>query len=190
MSEKLPNLEAQEALPSPEQHELVTARSQERPNKAEQTPRLSAQEARQAAAEIQTDADALNPLEQLAAAEKSSQPHPPMHVDKSLRTITLRRELMLIRRQLSLPARTLSKVVHQPVIRAVSEGASKTVSRPSGLLGGGLVALVGTSGYLYLAHHMGFAYNYGVFILLFVGGFLFGLLLEWLVHLSIGRRRK
>lgn len=190
MSEKSPNLEAQEALPSPEQHELLTARAQERFNQAEQAPRLSTQEARKAAVEIQTNETTLNPLEQLAAAEKSAQPHPPMHVDKSLRSITLRRELMLIRRQLSLPARTLSKIIHQPAIRAVSEGAGKTVSRPSGLLGGGLVALFGTSGYLYLAHHMGFSYNYGVFILLFVGGFLFGLLLEWLVYLSLGRRRK
>lgn len=190
MSEKIPNLEAQEALPSPEQHELLTAPQQERLNPGEQAPRLSAQEARRAAAEVQTNQATLNPLEQLAAAEKSVQPHPPMHVDKSLRTITLRRELMLIRRQLSLPARTLSKVIHQPVIRAVSEGASKTVSRPSGLLGGGLVALFGTSGYLYLAHHMGFSYNYGVFGLLFIGGFVFGLLLEWLVYLSLGRRHK
>jgi hypothetical protein len=70
-----------------------------------------------------------------------------------------------------------------------SEAAGRTVSRPSGLLGGGLVAFLGTTGYLYLARHIGFTYNYLVFLLLLAGGFILGVSLELLVHLATGSRR-
>jgi len=43
------------------------------------------------------------------------------------------------------------------------------------LLGGGILALLGTSSYLYLAKHIGFTYNYSVFLILFFGGFILGL---------------
>ncbi len=89
-----------------------------------------------------------------------------------------------------MPGRTLSKVIHQPVVRAVSEPAGKTVSRPSGLLGGGLVAFLGTSAYLYLAKSTGMAYSYFVFIGLFVGGFVVGVALELLIHALSGRSKR
>lgn len=94
-----------------------------------------------------------------------------------------------IRRKLPTPQRALSQVIHQPVVRAVSEGAGRTVSRPSGLLGGGITAFTGTTLYLYLAHHIGFSYNYGVFVLLFAGGFILGLVIELLVNLVLSRRK-
>ena len=84
----------------------------------------------------------------------------------------------------------MSRVIHQPVVRVTSEAIGKTVSRPSGLLGGGLVALMGTSIYLYLANHLGFKYNYGVFLCLFVVGFGLGLVLELAVYLATASRRK
>lgn len=59
----------------------------------------------------------------------------------------------------------MSKVIHQPVVRNVSEAAGKTVSRPSGLLGGSLMAFIGTSAYFYLAANQGFKY----IIMLFLG---------------------
>src|SRR3712207_7384139 len=52
----------------------------------------------------------------------------------------------------------------------------------------GLCALVGTSAYLFIARHYGFEYNYLVWLLLFVGGFALGLLLELLVALATRRR--
>jgi hypothetical protein len=79
--------------------------------------------------------------------------------------------------------RGLSKLIHQPAVRAVSEVGAKTVSRPSGLLGGGLLAFLGSSTYLFMTKYIGFRYNYLVFLLLFVGGFVLGLVLELLVRL-------
>jgi hypothetical protein len=131
-----------------------------------------------------------DPMAKLKAVEKAETAAVPQQINHDLRQVTLNRELQYIRRKLSAPQRTLSRVIHQPVVRVVSEAAGKTVSRPSGLLGGGLVALLGTSSYLYMARHIGFTYNYFVFLVLFVGGFAVGLGLELLVHLATTSRRK
>lgn len=99
------------------------------------------------------------------------------------------RELSRVQRQLPARDRTLSRVIHQPVVRAVSEAAAGTISRPSGLLGGGIVAFIGSAAYLYFTHHVGVPYNYVVFSLLFVGGFAFGLVLELIVWTLTASRR-
>jgi hypothetical protein len=189
MSERLNllNPEHHEALPAPERQErlpehaeTVQAETAEQRSERLSEARQSAQEQSQHAARV----------EQLPGAEQFNQPadQERREIDGELKAITARRELQMIRRHLSAPQRTLSKVIHQPVVSAISEGAGKTVSRPSGLLGGGLVALIGTSGYLYLAHHIGFRYNAFVFLLLFAAGFCFGLLLELLVHVVMRGR--
>jgi glycogen synthase len=131
-----------------------------------------------------------NPLEQLQAAETAAAAPTRHMINKELKDVTLRRELQHIQRHESPVVRRFSRLVHQPAIRVVSETAGKTVSRPSGLLGGGLVAFLGTSTYLYLANHIGFTYNSGVFIALFAGGFILGLCLELAVHLATASRRK
>ncbi|HSW37345.1 MAG TPA: hypothetical protein VLG37_03195 [Candidatus Saccharimonadales bacterium] len=124
---------------------------------------------------------------QLPADETPSEPQP-QYVNRELKNITLQRALKQIRRELPLPDRLLSKVVHQKAIRAVSEASSKTITRPSGLLGGGLCAFLGSLAYLYLTKHIGLPYNYLLFSLLFVGGFVIGLVLEMLVRLLRPKR--
>lgn len=187
MSERIATPEKHESLPSGE-HELLTAHVKPEKHHVKHNPHEKAHHAREVIQhETKTQA---NPLENLKASEEASAPAPRLNVNRELRQITLRRELQHIRRKLPAPQRALSKVVHQPVVRATSEFAGKTVSRPSGLLGGGIVALIGTTTYLYLAKHIGFEYNYGVFILLFVGGFALGLLLELAVYLVMSSRRK
>jgi hypothetical protein len=190
MSEKFtPKHEVHEALPA-NQHELITAHATPEKAKHEKDPALAKNEARKALDEISRNETQLDPLERLEAAEKASQPVTPTHINRELKAITLRRELSMIRRKLNKPEQALSRVIHQPVVRVASEAAAKTIRRPSGMLGGGLVALLGTSSYLYLAKHMGFEYNYLVFLVLFAGGFLLGLVLELVVHLATASRRK
>jgi hypothetical protein len=75
-------------------------------------------------------------------------------------------------------------------VQAVSEAVGKTVSRPSGLLGGGLVAFLGSGSYLYLAKHIGFQYNYFVSTVLFIIGFGIGLGLELAVWFATKSRRE
>jgi hypothetical protein len=173
--------EQRQALPVPE--------LAKKPRKAEKDPVLALGEARTDVREI-TQADRQpDVMERLQSAERAAKPAQPLHINRELKSITLRRELKDIRRQLPRPQRVLSKVVHQPVVRVISETAGNSVTRPSGLLGGGLVAFLGTSGYLYLAKHFGFTYNYLVFLILFVGGFFVGLILELVVYMSTTSRR-
>ncbi|MEK7600181.1 MAG: hypothetical protein AAB462_04065 [Patescibacteria group bacterium] len=177
----------------PEQQEVMaalpTAEQAEPLRKGEQDPVKALKQARETVSETAQAESQLNPIEALHAAEKSAQPATPTHVSRELGDITAKRELHNIQRQESAPKRQFSKVIHQPVIRAVSETAGKTVSRPSGLLGGGLVAFLGTTSYFYLAQHVGFTYNYFVVILLMIGGFALGIILELFVYMATASRR-
>lgn len=177
-----------ESLP-PIEHLLPTAEQAEPLRKGERDPAKSLKEARSKVHETTKTESRTNPVEALHAAEKAAQPSGPLHVNRELKNITLNRELAAIRRRESAPQRALSKIIHQPVIRAVSEPLGKTVSRPSGLLGGGLVAFIGTSAYLYIAQKNGQRYQYTVFLVLFAGGFIVGLLLELVVYAATSSRR-
>src|SRR5665213_1678621 len=109
-------------------------------------------------------------------------------VSADLKKSTFHKEIKHIRRKLTPNERVMSRLIHQPFIRTVSEVSSKTISRPSGLLGGGVVAFLGTSGYLYLTKDIGIKYNYTVFLVLLVLGFIVGLVLEALIRLTRQRR--
>lgn len=192
MSEQAPvtNHEHFEALPLPERHEaLPTAAQAEALRPGESDPLQQLEQARSSVeAHIISNE---NPLKRLEAEESDkAAAAAPSFINKELKDITLKRELKQLQRHLPASQRALSKVVHQPVIRALSEASAKTLSRPSGLLGGGLTAFVGTSAYLYFAKHIGLRYNYSVFLVLFLGGFLLGLGLELIVWLATSNRRK
>lgn len=118
-------------------------------------------------------------IEHQALRGENSNPTPtPTYVNKELKTMALQRSLRRIQRQLPAPVRLFSKVVHQPAIRRASTVTGATVARPSGLLGGGICAFLGSLGYIYATKHLGYTYNYLLFIWLFAGGFCIGLCIE------------
>ena len=191
MSERIPlNHEQNEKLPNYERLELPSPEQAEPLRRGEKDPSAAIVEARRDIAETAQAESQHNPIEELEEAQKASQPASPTHINRELKQATLQRELQQIRRHLSAPQKTLSKFIHQPVVRNVSEVTGKTFSRPSGLLGGGLLAFIGSSGYLYLAKHQGFDYNYIVWFALFSGGFLVGLVLELIVWAATSSRRQ
>ncbi|OGM68935.1 hypothetical protein A2975_00640 [Candidatus Woesebacteria bacterium RIFCSPLOWO2_01_FULL_44_14] len=102
--------------------------------------------------------------------------------NKELKTEALRRSLRRVRKHLRAPDRALSKVVHQPVVDAFSKVGANTIARPSGILAGSIIALLGSSYLLYTAKHYGFSYNYLVIFLLFGGGWALGLILEFIIY--------
>ena len=99
-------------------------------------------------------------------------------VGRDLKEIKYKRTLQSVQRGLSTPEKTLSKVIHNPAVDAVSSAAEKTIARPSGLLAGSIFAFIGSSVYLYISKHYGYEYNFLLFALLFFGGFGLGLLIE------------
>ena len=190
MSEQAPNLETgydlsklavEKRLPDAEHAEAL------RPG--EKDPLDALRDARAEIAQTATEAPVIQELKSDAENAPVRAIVNPRHINTALRKITLSRTLHSIQRRENVADRTLSKVVHQPAVRVVSETAGNTVSRPSGILGGGLVAFTGSLVYLYLAKHIGFEYNFGVFLILFAGGFVLGLTLELLVHAATRRHK-
>jgi len=100
-----------------------------------------------------------------------------------------KRTLNRVRQQMSAPDRLVSRIIHQSTVSTVSEAASKTIGRSSGLLGGGFLSLVGTSVYYYITKHYGYEYNYLIFLLLLAGGFIAGWMVEALWYLFKSRKK-
>jgi hypothetical protein len=119
----------------------------------------------------------------VAGDEKAHKPTE-AYVNRELKELSYNRLLNRARKSLSPPARLASRVIHQPVINATSEVMAKTVARPSGIFGGGLLALTGTLLYYFITKHYGYSYNHFVFLLLLVAGFAVGWISEILWRLS------
>jgi Arc/MetJ-type ribon-helix-helix transcriptional regulator len=98
----------------------------------------------------------------------------PTFINHELKEIAYQRLLKRARRHLSPYSRAMSKVIHQPIVDNASEAVAKTIGRPSGIIGGGIVALIGTSVYYYLTKHYGYNYKPFVFLALLVIGFVLG----------------
>ena len=103
-------------------------------------------------------------------------------IDRNLKKKAYKKELHRVQTHLPKTQRAFSKVIHSRGVEAVSEVTGKTVARPSGLLGGGIVAFVGTLGLVLISRHYGYSYNFFVFIALLVGGFFLGLIIELVVR--------
>lgn len=192
MSERAPSQEfrAEHLLPTAEQAEPL------RPGERDPVQQIAEADTSQLAAEArQTIAEhgptkVENPLQKLEAEETAaSEASRPTLVNAELKKITLKRELKAIQRRLPARQRLLSKTIHQPVVRVASEAAGRTLARPSGLLGGGAMAFLGTTLYVGYAKYIGLTYNYTIFLLLFAAGFALGLILEVIVWSLTARRR-
>lgn len=114
--------------------------------------------------------------------ESESTAHGYQHVNqKELKAESYKKTMKHVRKQLAKPERAFSKVIHNKKIETVSEAGSKTIARPSGILGGGICAFAGSAFLFYMAKHYGFEYSFSTFILLFVGGFFVGMFCEMLL---------
>ncbi len=98
---------------------------------------------------------------------------------RELKMDAYKRTMQKIRKHLNPAERSFSRLVHQKTIDSLSNLGSKTIARPSGLLGAGLVSFAGSTLLLYSAKHYGFRYNFFVFFLLFAIGFGLGIVLEF-----------
>jgi hypothetical protein len=112
---------------------------------------------------------------------------PVLGTQRELKAAAYQRTIDKIQTKLNPAERSLSKVVHQPLVESVSEVGSKTIARPSGILGGGIISLLGSGVVLYMAKHYGFEYSYFIFIALFLAGFFVGSAIELLVRATIKR---
>ncbi len=102
---------------------------------------------------------------------------------------TFDRTLTSVRRRLSAPERSFSKVVHNPAVERASDIAGYTIARPQGILYGGLFSFVFSLGAYLLARHLGGELKPNFFVITFVGGYVFGLIVELITRLIKTRKR-
>jgi len=92
---------------------------------------------------------------------------------------TTRTTMTRLRQQLPTYDRAFSRFVHAEPVERVSELASTTIARPSGIFGAGLTAFIGLIFILSVAKRTGFALSGGEFLVLIVVGWCLGLLAEF-----------
>lgn len=105
----------------------------------------------------------------------------PTFVNKNMKKTAYKKELQRIQSNLKKPDRVFSKFIHNKNVEAASDIGAKTFARSSGILGGSIVALFGSSMYLWMSKNYGFSYNYFVFIILFILGFSLGIVVELVI---------
>lgn len=185
MSERAPHHEHKEKETLPhhqvERHEHKP-HTHEAPKTNEAEPNL--QELKEKARLNALKGADISPAEQ----HKDTSPEPIIGMQREVKAKAYTHTLSKVRRHLSPSEKTLSKIVHQPVVESLSEVGAKTAARPSGLLAGGVFALLGSIALLYMSKHYGFRYNFFAFILLFVSGFLVGLIAEILTRILSGKK--
>jgi hypothetical protein len=106
------------------------------------------------------------------------------YVNREIKNMAYQRLLTRARKQLNPPQKLLSEIMHRQLVEDLSEATGKTVARPSGILGGGIVAFVGTALYYYLTKNYGYTYNYFIFVMLLICGFILGWSLEIILKLK------
>ena len=184
MSEKSPKYESEL---SPEKlHEKYEV---ERHHESSEAAPAPGESSKQHIEELRTEVEKNAPKSESIKVGNESKPR----VSESPRILKKEAYVQILARtraHLSKPSKAFSKVVHNDKIDGLSNVTAATVARPSGLLGGGLGALLGTSTLLYFSRHYGFRYNFALFLLLFVAGFAIGLIIELLVRLILPKRSK
>lgn len=152
--------------------------------KAEQASHEHAEKIEGIRSAIEAEAESKHEHTAKKHTEKSRETEQPTFVNRELKNMAYQRTLRRTQNKLPAPSRALSKFMHQPAVEAVSDVASKTIARPSGLLLGGISAFIGSSVFLWTARYYGYEYNFLLFILFFAGGFFLGLLVELGLHLA------
>ena len=110
--------------------------------------------------------------------DDSSEGSNSLYIDRKIKNANLKKELKNIQKELPFSQKILSTAIHQRLVKKTSEISSKTITRPIGLLGGGLFAFIGSLAYLMLDKFIGLQYNYLVFIFLFLVGYVLFTIIE------------
>ncbi|HSX17817.1 MAG TPA: hypothetical protein VLE51_00460 [Candidatus Saccharimonadales bacterium] len=104
-------------------------------------------------------------------------------VNKEIKQMAYSRTLSRVRKQMSPTERSMSRLIHLPVVEELSETAAATVGRPSGLIGAGILAFFGSIIYYFTVKQAGYDYDFFVFLVLMAAGFAAGIFIELISRL-------
>lgn len=188
MSEKLSHAPKHESHTHHDSIERAKQHLEELRAKAEAEAKEHSSNSKMEAIQKSVEEAAISGAEMMPAESEGNQAPAPTYVNRELKDLSFKRTMKNTRKKLRAPERVASKVIHQPIVEKVSDVASVSVARPSGLLGGGLFALLGSLALMWVTKHYGYEYNYLVFFMLFVAGFMLGMILELAVKFLLHRR--
>lgn len=190
MKERIPNSpEQREVLPSREvkehherlreHHERAAEQLDDRPELLEKAARLEALD-KAASAERERAAAA----ETAPAEQKRRGP-----ITKTELNASFNRSMDHVRKDMSAPSRTFSKVIHTKPIEKTSEVLGATIARPNALLAGAASALFFSTVIYLIAKHYGYALSGFESIGAFILGWIVGLIFDYARVTWIGKRR-
>lgn len=110
------------------------------------------------------------------------------HATKKQRESNYKHTMKHIQSEMSAPARTFSKIIHNNVIEKGSEAVGSTIARPNAVLAGSLTALVLVSGVYILAKIFGYRLSGFETIGAFALGWALGLIYDYVRFMALGRR--
>lgn len=111
-------------------------------------------------------------------------------LNRTIKKNAYKKTLSKAQAKLSKPEKTFSKVIHNPTIERASDITAKTAARPSGILLGGIGAFLGSLIIFIISRRTGFAYNFLVFLIIFVLFYIFGIVLEFFLQLIKRRSQR
>lgn len=110
------------------------------------------------------------------------------HATKKQRENSYKHTMKQIQSEMSAPARTFSKFIHNTVVEKSSEAIGSTLARPNAILAGSLMALVLVSGVYILAKIFGYRLSGFETIGAFMIGWAVGLIYDYVRFTALGRR--
>lgn len=177
MSEKLSRTPEHHKSPEHQHETEKSPEHNERPK--EQLPEKSAEQSKGDIEKIKKsiESTALSGKE-YGVGEKETPQDQQYGTTKEIKQTAYRKLIKKTQSQLKGPEKTFSKLIHRPTIEKSSEIASKTVARPTSFLMGSIFAFLASLIVFYISKRNGFEYNYLLFIIVFIGGYFFGLIVE------------
>lgn len=110
------------------------------------------------------------------------------HATKKQREHSYKHTMKQIQSEMSAPARTFSKFIHNNVVEKGSEAIGSTLARPNAVLAGSLTALVLVSSVYVLAKIFGYRLSGFETIGAFMLGWALGLIYDYVRFTALGRR--
>lgn len=178
MTEQLKHQQHEQQSP----HELHTTQAQEKlasvEARAAQSRHEHNEQIEHIRASIEKSAVESSHLHERQHAQHEQQPTHHHYITKKIKAEQYKQTIKQLQQRLPKGERTFSTFVHRPSVEAISEIGAKTVARPSGILGGALFALIGSTAVLLVARRVGFEVPNSIFAVLFICGFIGGLVAE------------
>lgn len=115
-----------------------------------------------------------------AGGESGGEPAAPAPVTKKVKEQEYDKTLSSVQDELSTPAKSFSKVIHNPTVEKTSEAVGSTIARPNLILSGSITAFIAVLGVYALAKYNGFPLSGFETIGAFVIGWLVGAVIDLL----------